>query len=305
VLLEVKSDSFVRYLDSELFLEFAKSKKEGFFKQYYINTPRDRPIEFSPFNVTANIHDQDIINLLRMAEGNQLWDPLQRTKINAREDMYYSYISKDNTPLDGICKPSKALKLVGVLPCSAEEAFHAMWDEKYKQKWEPFMTYQKAVDTQPDGPYDMRIVYGELKLAFFLKTRYAVGVNSAMYDTARRCYISICKTTSAVDITNLKRKRNPIPTTVISITIIYKISETQCRYVIVSRADFQMQDPSDHILKFIMKKRGKTMFNNWIEIVKERNTKERPEFSIYADSLEAFMQKYLPEPTSVKTWDCK
>jgi hypothetical protein len=68
---ELKSDSYTRYLDSEMFKEFVKKKGEK-----YISTLREesekKQIQFSPFNVNGCIKDQDIVSLLRLVR-NQLW----------------------------------------------------------------------------------------------------------------------------------------------------------------------------------------------------------------------------------------
>jgi hypothetical protein len=231
------------------------------------------------------------------------------TKKYDRAKGYYSYVScsKYETDPEKGLPPGKAGKFVGVLPLSALQALYVLLDREYRPRWEPFMKHHVEIDNYQgrDGEYDQTVSYAEIKLLFFLRTRYSAGNTTVMYDSARRCYIWISKTTTGIDIEPLKKKKNPIPAAFISVHVIYKISDTKCRYVATTHAFLNMKDPTDSMLKILFRKRGKHLFENWVKLGTERIQKygdKRPADNKELDTLDVFMKKYLPNEDSVKTW---
>ncbi len=300
---EVKNDSFVRYLDSELFTDFARKKGDQFFTNLLATTVPTQPITMSDFNSRNNVTDIDISNLIRLAEGVGDWTPLQITRKDDREKDYYSYISKNKYKLHDGIPECVACKLVGVLPVSAEEAVNALLDPKYKHRWDAFTTYETEVGIF-DGDYDVYLKYYELKLLFFLSLRCIAGGQSLMYDTARRAYIRIGKTNPHVDIDHLKQNKDAIKVTVVQMDIIYKISDTKCRYITCTYGYLHFKDPTEWVMKRIFKKKGKKLFANWSEISKERQKNgetERPNNRLF-ETLDSFEKKYIPTVDCVKTW---
>jgi hypothetical protein len=304
VFLELKNDSFVRYLDSELFKEFSAKKGEKFMNELILAAQR-HDVTFSNFHVNGNILDHDIINLLRMTEDITDWIPLQVTKKKDRAQDYYSYISKSKYPLDGIVSSALSGKFVGVLPVSAEQALYVLLDREYRSRWEPFVKYQVELPMHNDGDYQQTVCYAEIKFAALIQTRYSSGNTTVLYDTERRCYIWISKTTTGVDHKPLMKKKNAIYSLHISIYVVYQISETRCRYVTCNHSFLNMRDFSDGIYKSLFRKRGKLLFEQWVKLSKERNAKygsERPKNTPELDTLDTFKTKYLPASNSVKTW---
>ncbi len=229
------------------------------------------------------------------------------TKKHDRAKDYYSYISKSKYVLDGQCPDQLAAKFVGLLPVSAEHALYVLIDREYRPKWEPFVKYQSECPPHKgeDVDYMQLVSYAEIKLMSFMQTRFTCGNTTVMYDTERRCYILISKTTTGVDHVPLMKKKHALPICVVSIYAIYKISETKCRYVALSHQWFNMKDVSGFLLKSLLKKRGKKLFEEWSKLAKERVAKygdDRPKYCPEMDTLDAFNAKYLPNPDSVKTW---
>ena len=65
---ELKSDSYTRYLDSEMFKDFVKHKGEKFISTLRGESEK-KQIKFSPFNVNGCIKDQDIVSMLRLVRN--------------------------------------------------------------------------------------------------------------------------------------------------------------------------------------------------------------------------------------------
>jgi hypothetical protein len=307
VFLELKSDSFVRYLDSETFKDFAKKKGHKFMNELCPQEAvKQLEIKWSPFDVNWCIQNDDVVTLLRMVEDLSNWTPLQVTKKFDREKDYYSYINRTRIPLDPSVPDQMGAKFVGVLPVSAEQALYVLIDREYRPKWEPFVKYQTELPMHKEGDYSQTVAYAEMKLMFFLKTRFCCGNTSILYDSERRCYLLISKTTTGVDHKPLMRKKSAISSIHMSVYVIYKITDSKCRYVAMNHSFLNMSyDISDGLFKTMMRKRGKFLFEYWLQLSKERVEKygnEKPRFCPELDTLDDFKQKYLPNLDSVKTW---
>jgi hypothetical protein len=233
------------------------------------------------------------------------WTPLQITKKHSREKMYYSYVSHTKYQLDGIVPNQMAAKFVGILPISAEMALYPLVDRTYRSRWEPFVKFQNEMEPYTSGDYTQLVSYAEIKLMPLMQTRYCVGNTTITYDTERRCYILVSKTTTGVEINPLMKKKNAIPCMVVSVYVIYKINENKCRYVAVNISYMQMRDISGTIMKSLLRKRGKGLFDEWLKLSQERMAncgEERPKNCPEMDTLDDFKKKYLTSADAIKTW---
>jgi hypothetical protein len=222
--------------------------------------------------------------------------------------MYYSYLSALKYPLDGVCPEQMAAKFVGVLPVSAEDAMYALLDREYRSRWEPFTKLQVDLPPHTEGDYQVAVSYAELKFMPIMSSRYCIGQCLVVYDTERRAYLIFSKTSTGVQIDpKIRNKPNSVPLVVASIHAIYKISDDKCRYVTLSLVHLNTKDMANNFaVRTMFKKRGKTMFNNWVKLSKERIEKyghQRPKYNPDLDTLDEFNKRYLSEEGASKTWD--
>ncbi|KAL0476514.1 hypothetical protein AKO1_004595 [Acrasis kona] len=306
---ETRDDSFARYQRSETFLELVRNHGASLINDICANdenTCRDTLL-FSSDNFSQDtVTDYDIKLLLRLSEDSADWKALRVSKKNEVERESFSYISKRTfTTSDGI--KIKLAKFTGVIPFSAEQTFHALvnrdlqkyWDSK-QVKNEPFC-YSKAGDysvTVQD--YVMNIV------PHLMKKRQATKMSSAVYDTKRKCYLYACKTTDAYE-----KQIDPKNACIRFYfgVMLYRISETKCRYVYTLYYQFTSNIKSDKVRNAIfnlaMKQKSKAFHSGIVKACqKQRDVGfKRPENNTILDTFDDFSTKYLDSPNSVKTWD--
>jgi hypothetical protein len=226
--------------------------------------------------------------------------------MNGTENPYYSYVSTCKYPLDEKSPAVKAGKFCGLLPCSAEEALYAVVDPVYTSQFDQkLLSYKKELEPYTDGDYDQCRMYAELDLLSILQTRYSAGNNTILYDSVRRMYVLINKTETEFDNSSCKQKKSLTPGVFVGVHLIYKISETKCRYVTIAIAYVGVKEPGDAVYKHLLKRRGKNLFQNWLKYALDRKEKygsTRPQNCPELDTLDSFMVKYLPTSESIKTW---
>jgi hypothetical protein len=301
VYLELKNDSFHRYLQSEKFTQFVYKEGEKFMQSIAVDLKQVERERFQPSDFSqARVTEDDFKFMIYLNESISDWVTLRATKKNEREKDYYSYISREKFLIDN--EPLSASKLTGNLNFSAQEALYSLLDRECSYKWEPFTTFYKQVGYDDSGDYAVSQSYNELSLVPLMKKRYCCGITSLVYDSERRCYIWLCKTTTGFSHEEHQQTKNAIRTTSIAAYSIFPLSENKCRYTVISFAK-----ASDFIFKIISKKMCKSMQSGWTDLCymrKERFNHAKPvDHSRNLDTLDHFMEKFLPDENSTKTWN--
>lgn len=182
---------------------------------------------------------------------------------------------------------------------------YALLDKEHTSEWEVFTKLYKPAGYDTNGDYDVVRSYSELEIAFFLQTRYACGLNTVVYDTQRKCYMWIAKTTNGFNHEAYREYKKAVRLVSIACYTVYQLSDNKCRYSIVIGADYDIGS-NKTLKKKLFKKRGKTMHLEWKRLCKLRQEKyngERPiDHNRNLDTLDAFMRKYVPDEDSKKTW---
>ncbi|KAL0484676.1 regulator of G-protein signaling [Acrasis kona] len=297
---ELRSDAFSRYIRSEVFYDFLQEKSDEYITQIAqfsdTDTSYKSAITFGNEDFCqTTITDKDIKLVLRLSEDSSSWQSIKSTKKNEVEKSMYGYISKkcykgpDNFNI-------KLAKFTGILPCSAREAIYAMCDGSIGRKWDAGSVRcgdLGFIDNEQDS-YSVSLHDHYASISKLLSHRSSVVMNTIVYDSVRKCYSSVSKTTNAFEEFELEGVKIKF---YCGITF-YEISENRCRYAYVI---YIILVTKIHEIMFLhaMKKKAEGTHQGLLETIELSRAKQfQKPGGNFLKTLDLFEQRY---PS--KTWD--
>ncbi|KAL0491747.1 endonuclease LCL3 [Acrasis kona] len=294
---KLKSQSFRRYVERGTYKQFVKDEDTSLFQDLGVKidqTPEWK-LCLSSFS-TASITNHDILYLIRLNEDLVKWVPLNNN----------SSISDKKYELDGFCNKQFMYKYSGELYFSAREALYALLDVRNLKDWVPLVTACEYVGYDGTRDYAVSKIYCDLRISCFMKKRFCYVISTVVYDTIRRCYIIIIKTTTGV---NSRNRRNRGASRVVSVVcfFIYEIGEFKSRYSCLTCANMDLLPFVPSLFeKRYNKKFGLNLFKKWDALCKRRGEEHghcKPNDSLnILETLDDFVSKYLSADNREKTW---
>ncbi|KAL0487909.1 regulator of G-protein signaling [Acrasis kona] len=301
VMRELKEDAFARYTRSRDFEEFINKKDKTFLSKYVATKRKETILNISQqdFNQKC-IHEKDVKLMMRLSEDSHVWDALRKTKLNEKEHSAYTYISNPIKTLDG----SKVLlvKYTGLVPYSAERTVNQMMVTSTKKKYwlkgqvkDEFMEYHTFEN--PDE-YAISLSLYSYSMMKLLKPFECVKLNTVVYDTKRRCYMYIMKSTTAYG--RHKDMKRSTPMTYLYSVQVNQVAENMCRYNIVLLYYMKKMD-HPFVLKMAVSHAPYDVQNGIIAMMKEAESKGFPHED--DNRVSETLQDYLTRNNGGKTWD--
>jgi hypothetical protein len=317
---ELRMDAFPRYIRSEDFMEFVSKKDETFLRQIAAVDAKwgaqelvFRPSDFQSTKLT----DKDIIFMIRLNEDSPDWAPLRATKKNdIKEQDHYCYISKTSYHVGDAIEGLHLCKFTGYVPYSAEHLLEAIAKPETAKSFDHNMSVLQDVDYVPldsNTPYPILYTYYEANLGIpFHKNRHCIQMCTVVYDTTRKCYMWVGKSTSVFNdkieqvYHGTPQRKKMVPCDFVYGYTIYKISENKCRYVHSVYADVKVKMGLS-MFKMVMKKREQGLHDGFISVCEQlRQANEAGHDKQREGPMKALddnMARYLPTEESTKTWD--
>ncbi|KAL0476766.1 hypothetical protein AKO1_002766, partial [Acrasis kona] len=297
---ELKSDSFHRYVNSELFKRFIERKGEAYLETISINlTSSSGASKMMPSGFdTCHISDRDLECLVRLNDCVSDWTSLSPTKIGKKERDHYPYVSKHRYLMSDNPKSGQLItKLTGRLNFSAEHFAHCVNDEQNDRFWKVHCPNFKIIGINEEHEYAHATHYSDLVLSKLMRPRDQMLMHTLLYDTERRCYMFFSKTTLAEDKLKYRGPGKYSDVSGFNCLFIYDLGENKCRYCYLIFTDAGLKY-MDLVYKLIAKGLSKKMHDQYIEMCAITPTKT----SCISQTLEIFRSRYLSTPGAVKTW---
>src|SRR3989338_1178139 len=221
---------FRRYIRSDHFSNFLESN-EQVLKLISIDLSTTSPrnaVRFQPRDLIGfTISDKDIQFVLRLNSDTSDWQ-----QVYQGPDNWSGFVSRTNYSIGGL-NSLKLAKIVGFLPCSAEEAIamdqldetRHMFDGN--QREQHYICTIKAGDNN-DNPYSYTLYNYALEIGTLFRRRNFALVNTIVYDTERMCYANIGKSASCfTELTQQHhKKKHYVQSEMIFGFSYYRISES-------------------------------------------------------------------------------
>ncbi|KAL0490141.1 regulator of G-protein signaling [Acrasis kona] len=301
VFAELRSDSFHRYLNSEIFKEYINKKGEQYLnsiskKIFNCKKPKILPGDFSVPYIT----DQDVENWIRMNDCVSDWLSVRPTAKDQKERDYYPYVSKNSyllTELNGKSSSQLITKLTGRLNYSAEHVTMCLFDERNKHYWMDYASIYEHKGINTEHEYMHVNVYSDILLSKFLSARDNLNMSSLLYDTERRCYMWVTKSDLINDKKQYRKSKSISDGIQLNCMFIYETGENTCRYCYLLFGEFGLKS-MDFVHRLIAKKLSKKMHNQFIQMCSITPSRDGDMLNTLYD----FRKKHLSEPNSIKTW---
>ncbi|KAL0476708.1 Rgs13 [Acrasis kona] len=269
---DLKEDCLPRYVRSKHFQMYSK-KGEALIKKISIHVSQipNKALLYEPkdFNCET-INDRDIVFLLKLAEDSPDWSG---GNIDSDPDHFSCYTSRTNYAIGGSTR-LKLGKSSGYLSCSAFKAMNITSNFEWTSRSDKTITSWKSVGYKKiDASTPYPIHCSQLVFHFPLATgRVANLLSTVVYDTEKKCYIFLMKTTQKIhtggypeqmsDVEPFKSGHgrddidttNFIPISMICGWVFKEISDNKCMFTLVSFYDlklsFNMMNSEFIFLKF-------------------------------------------------------
>ncbi len=233
-------------------------------------------------------------------------------RISAPAEGFTSYISKTNYSIGGL-QDLKLGKIVGFLPCSAEEAIGWLCIDEVKhlfdrkQRESNLCKVIKAGDNN-SNPYDLLVYNYGVNIGGVFRRRNYTLVTTIVYDTERMCYAIVGKTGSCYNelAGQYHLKKNQIQAEQIYGYSFYRISENLTRFVHVSYNDTKLPKfIVDNAFGPICITRARALHQGFLDMMKycqennvTPNEKDHPRYAL----IEEFKRKFI-QGGEKKTWE--
>ncbi|KAL0484473.1 hypothetical protein AKO1_005132 [Acrasis kona] len=236
-----------------------------------------------------------------MNDDSSHWESIKSTKLNEKEKNIYSFISKsDFKTLEG--KTVKLSKFMGILPYSAKDVLFSITNESNWKVWDRNCVYCNNVDYVQNENYSFTVDSYAMKYLPFMKYRSGIKMSTVIYDSVRKSYSYISKTTSALGVPRLE---NTIKHDFYFGLTLYHISENKCRYVYVlyyHSKTFVHKIVSKKLYSMYGRKLYEGLLKSCNSSVKKNGETVRPDSHWRVlDTLDDFIEKYVSDG-SEKTW---
>jgi hypothetical protein len=300
---ELGSEVFPRYICTKQFQEFVANKGEKFLKMIALdlNTIGDRSAYlFKPNDfLSTHVIDRDICFILRLNEDSDDWTALQ---LRGRND-YNAYVSKTDYSIGGL-SGLKLGKVIGNIPKSAEQVLANDLDRGIK-RFLPDGTdavckqeYVRAGDGNGHAYSSVLSRYqadvGHIGIRNI--RRDFMFVSTVVYDTKRRSFVHVGKTSRAFNESN--GKKNVKGDAIFGYTYV-QVSNKMCCYVHTFYLDLKLHGKSGDFEEMV-KSRADAYHS---ELLRSCSTEESSCLGPLNDTLEDFKKNYLAEPNAQKTWN--
>ncbi|KAL0482493.1 hypothetical protein AKO1_014467 [Acrasis kona] len=334
---DLKDDCFPRYIRSQMYKDFAHKMGESYIKSLSIHRSQsqNKALLYKPEDFDGNcIDDKDVSFVTKLCEDSLDWKGVGFNipfASGADPDSKF-YLSETNYSIGS--ENYKLGKIVGHLPCSSYKAMCAATDIDTDQLLSAVSVGYKKYDEHT--PYSVQCIETTIEVNKMLTYRRSTSVFTIVYDTERRRYLCIAKTTNNPIIggypTEIKKhypdikpyetgfqpeKRNAkvVNVSLITAWVFDHISEDRCRFYNVTFVDINRKFHLNNDLIFynISMRKIKSLRNTI-------NNKTKEEENVFTRLrtclLNDFIEKYIPtgetQPESsferrrsgqgVKTW---
>ncbi len=285
---------YMRELREDLFPRFVRSKKylRMNMERYESKEQAEFVTKHSPFSTSHITHD-DVSFLWELCgDCPQLHGTVQ----DPSDQVGYAYNRLIHQGEDTFTYQ----KFTGHVPCSAKQFTNIFGDVSNKYTWDRNLKTRYFVDfisaETESIPYSCSLLDYTVKMPFFMKDRRNLMLMTGLYDTSRKCYVFIGKSTTAYP--EKENFKDTIPWEVLFGYMFYEIDETTCRYVHVIYLNIRMKQTNNNTVgKIVTQKRAKDLHEGFIKSVKQhKNPDKRPENSqrildTLDDYIEAFVEK--------------
>jgi hypothetical protein len=301
---ELKDDPFARYVRTNMFEKFIRSKGEEFLKEIALdlriagirNAVLFQPKDFDSPCIT----DRDIQFMFKLIETPSEW-----TCIYDKPD-HQSFVTKTTYSI-GSLKGLKMTKNVGYLPCDFATACELEKNDTFRHKLdfqarEILGNHLIVAGDNNNYPYTMSCQRYTLDPAPLLTRRSFDTICMLGVDTERNCSFNIGKTSTFYSSKLPQSAQKCIASQLLYAYTFYKVSETRTRYVQIVYTNIHLPDIADHLFNSIAKTRCKNHHKAYLSIIANKDEFYRTKDEMMLALEKDFSERYLPTKDSVKTW---
>jgi hypothetical protein len=308
----LKMDNFPKYINSPSFEQFIAQKGEKFLES--IAVPVDQidnlTLLYMPKDFNSDhINDRDIRFILHLNEDSPDWDPLFTTH---HHDPFHSYVSNTKYGFGTGVTGLRLGKTIGNMPFSAKTVMTAYINQMSSQSGDmidPHQVGYKEVEYFPPGTkgiFPNFLLSYLMDLGSMFKRREILEVVSVVYDTQRKCYLLVGKSTKDPELFSKRAEGDHVQVDIVFGYAFYHVSENSSKYTSVFYGDFKTPLMKKQMLKKMMYERAlgfhKGLTYHCEKISREGTTEP---IGMFGKCLDDYMNKFVPTKKSVQTWSIK